>query len=417
MTPHGLSKPALVILLLAALAVAFVSLRSVEKSPADFHQRNDFAHYVIESQRLIAGQNPYRLPITSEYAERGFINRPAIDRATNPPALLALFLPFALLPPVVGFWLWTVAQLGALAYVLRTCVLRLGVGSGGVLFGGLAAAGLAMYPVVAHIEYAQTQLLLLALTVWGCGAYADHGRATALGPFLWGIATSLKLFTWPLGLLALTLGGIRSGLIFFAGFSLLQLPLLLGAGSEAFMDYATLSIPYIQSTVFQFNGSNSLTGAIRYSMEALSAQQPPLELVHRWNALSVVVLLLLGGGCACRWGRQETPTFLEVSRRAGVMLLLSCAFSPTSWNHYLVLAVLPLLVLLALTLNAPRVSGERRELNLLSALIAYLLIGLSQGRVTTAGMSWTVISSWWGLFACGYLLWLLRFVPPRRDTA
>ena len=99
------------------------------------------------------------------------------------------------------------------------------------------------------------------------------------------------------------------------------------------------------------------------------------------------------------------------------MLLLSCAFSPTSWNHYLVLAVLPLLVLLALTLNAPRVSGERRELNLLSALIAYLLIGLSQGRVTTAGMSWTVISSWWGLFACGYLLWLLRFVPPRRDTA
>jgi len=391
--------------------VASVSLRSVEKSPAVFHQRNDFAHYSIESHRLLEGQNPYREPIGEEYAAQGFVNRPAVDRATNPPALLTVFLPFALLPPVVGFWLWTAVQLGAFAYVLWTCVRRFGIEHRRTFLGVLAAAALSMAPMVAHLEYAQTQLLMLALIVFGGGAYADRGRSSVLGPLLWGVATSFKVFTWPLGLLALAYGGLRSAILFAVGIILFQLPVLLGSGNEAFIDYAALSIPYIQSTVFQFNGSNSLTGAIRYTIEALSGNQPTLALVLRWNTFSVVALLLCSGVCAYRWSRDGEITFLESCRRIGVVLLLSCALSPTSWNHYLVLAVLPLLVLLALTLHTPPASSKRPELNLLSALIAYLLIGLSQGRVTTAGMSWTLISSWWGLFACGYLLWLLRAVP------
>ena len=409
MIQRTLSNQALVLLLLAAIAVAFVSIRSVEKSPAEFHERNDFAHYAISSLRLLRGENPYREPISAEYAERGFVNRPIIDRATNPPALLVLVLPFALLPPLVGFWCWTGCQLSALVAGVRGLVSLLGVRLQRREWGALFCAIGVMYPVVAHIEYAQTQLLMLGLVVWGCVEWKRRGDRSLGWPFLWGIATSLKLFTWPLCFLVLARGGARAGGMFALGCVAFSLPVLLAGGPGVITDYVQYAIPYIQATVLAFNGSNSLTGAIRYSIEAVSGVQLTLSSLNTLNQLSSGLLGVWVAACSWCWSRCSTNSTYEFLRQVAVVLLMSCALSPTSWNHYLVLAIFPLLVLLQ-RVCTPRGEAElkRRELNLLSALIAYLLIALSQGRVSTVGVEWTFITSWWGLGACGYLGWLLR---------
>ena len=99
------------ILLGLAIATLIVSLRSIEVPLSKVHQLNDFAHYYITSTLIRQGKNPYNAPISGLYEGFDLINDVQIERATNPPALALLFVPFTFLSPLLGFWLWTALQL------------------------------------------------------------------------------------------------------------------------------------------------------------------------------------------------------------------------------------------------------------------------------------------------------------------
>jgi len=66
----------------------------------------DFSHYYVSSRLLLDGQSPYAAPMAPLYEEYGFVFYKEIPTATNPPLLLWLFAPFALLPPPAAFGAW-----------------------------------------------------------------------------------------------------------------------------------------------------------------------------------------------------------------------------------------------------------------------------------------------------------------------
>src|SRR5450432_2484004 len=106
--------------LLQALALGLalfgvVRIARVLPSRAD---GNDFAHYYISSRLLLAGRDLYSTPLAPEYQRWGFRYTHAIPTATNPPLLVAIFAPFALLPPIMAFWGWVMLEVFSLGCVL-----------------------------------------------------------------------------------------------------------------------------------------------------------------------------------------------------------------------------------------------------------------------------------------------------------
>src|ERR1017187_8709485 len=79
---------------------------------------NDFAHYYITSRLLLTGGDLYSTPLEPEYQRWGFRYTHAIPTATNPPLLVAIFSPFALLPPAMAFWGWVILEILNLGWIL-----------------------------------------------------------------------------------------------------------------------------------------------------------------------------------------------------------------------------------------------------------------------------------------------------------
>ena len=119
------------------------------------------------------------------------------------------------------------------------------------------------------------------------------------------------------------------------------------------------------------------------------------------------MLLLAIVGFELYLGRQVTRTQRSPSSDPLVIsvataILASCLFSPTTWAHYLVLAIFSLLVLIV-----PAYKNPRGILNPLTWFICYTLVALTQGRLRSGGLAWQYVSAWWGSFACLYMIGLL----------
>ncbi len=158
---------------------------------------NDFAHYYLGSRLVLEGRDPYTTPLASLYAEHGFVYEPAVPVATNPPALLWLFAPWALLPVAAAFWAWAAAQALALAGVLWLArrLLAGQLTARGWYFVAVATVGSAA--VDYHFDFAQVQLSVAALLLGALLAQQSgrHGMACLLVA----LAGLLKLY--PLALL------------------------------------------------------------------------------------------------------------------------------------------------------------------------------------------------------------------------
>jgi hypothetical protein len=79
---------------------------------------NDFAHYYISSRLLLTGADVYSTPLQPEYERWGFRYTHPIPSATNPPLLVAIFVPFAMLPPRAAFWAWAFFEVVCLGSML-----------------------------------------------------------------------------------------------------------------------------------------------------------------------------------------------------------------------------------------------------------------------------------------------------------
>src|SRR5512136_1761535 len=86
---------------------------------------------------------------------------------TNPPGLLWLFAPFALLPPRVAFWVWVAVETASLAAILWLTRRLLSGRLTTRAWWFVMAATLSSSSIYWHFLYSQVQLPLVALVLAG----------------------------------------------------------------------------------------------------------------------------------------------------------------------------------------------------------------------------------------------------------
>lgn len=142
----------------------------------------DFAHYYLSAKLLLDGANPYTTSLKEYCWQFGFPYYTSLPHATNPPPLIWLFVPLALLPPAAAFWIWVAMQavsLGVMLYLLKR-LLRPHLTTQGWLW--MSAAIIASEPVLLHFLVSHVELLLgaLLLIAYTCRRNERHLLASLL---------------------------------------------------------------------------------------------------------------------------------------------------------------------------------------------------------------------------------------------
>ncbi|QEG20349.1 glycosyltransferase family 87 protein [Mariniblastus fucicola] len=145
------------------------------------HDQQDFAHYYVSSKLWLEGKDVYGVELTPLYEQLGWNDlKEPVFGATNPPPLLVLFAPFAVLNPQVAHVAWMLAQI--LAFVFATwlawkCV-RDEAEAGGFLF--VLAIFLFLPFLKSHFYYSQVQLILMAMVLFAYQLLPESGTGQSL---------------------------------------------------------------------------------------------------------------------------------------------------------------------------------------------------------------------------------------------
>ncbi|MCO6430986.1 MAG: DUF2029 domain-containing protein [Deltaproteobacteria bacterium] len=297
------------------------------------YNQNDFAHYYVAARSVLVGADPYLVNLDSEYEKYRFSNDPKLKRPTNPPALVLLTVPLALLPPYQAFVLWSTVQLlSLLAAVFITTRIVLGRWEFSPAFMLLLLA-LPLNPVLSHLYYGQTQMLMLFL--FTCGLYfVKDGRAA--GAALWGFATALKLFTFPAIVAAYKSSGKEGAFAFIAGFLAPYLLSFVLLGFSVNINFVSVALPDIAESAARTTGNKGLGYALWGTPQVWRGgiYYDSYSLISTVSAC-VVLLIYLAMAVRMRSGPG--------SAAAHITLALCCSLlaAPTSWIHYYVLLLLP----------------------------------------------------------------------------
>lgn len=381
------------VLMLTIIAASIVSFRSVENPISQWSKHNDYAHYYISSLLFKSKVDPYS-QIDDLYNQLGLINQPRIDQGTNPPALVLFNLPLTFLPAQTSFWIWTSLSLVSLFGCLYFFLSKLNLDFIDHILLNLLV--LVSFPVVAHLERGQAQLIILGLIILG---FKLAQKSPLLSSFLWGMTSSLKIFTFALIYPSYKKAGVKGFFSFLFGFALPFFIFFIFSDFQTLSDFFSNALPYVQLSTLQFNGANSLSLAIVNTVDQFSIFEPK----NFWmvNSLSLLIMIL----AIYIYDNYFWQKF-DLMHCIATILVLSCLLSPTTWNHYLVLN-LPALGLLF------RAALEKR-IHLINVLIAFILYSFSQGRLTNVSLEWQLISFWWGPIAMLYLLACLKLVTDKR---
>jgi hypothetical protein len=154
-----------------AAAIALMCVGRIAAVLPSRATQNDFAHYYVTSRMMWNGENPYPVPLAPRYAQYGLVFQEEVPVATNPPVLLWMFAPLALLPARVAFAAWLAVQVASLCVILWLTRRLLGERLTPRGFRFVCAATVASAAVYWHFYYSQMQLLLAALVL---AAYTRH---------------------------------------------------------------------------------------------------------------------------------------------------------------------------------------------------------------------------------------------------
>lgn len=361
---------------------------------------NDFAHFYLTGKLISSGLNPYSVNLAPLYIEQGFTPSFPIPSAGAPPALGLLWALFSPLPPLWAFIAWTVFQVGALLLGAVILMRSLGLRQSGdylaaVLFGTLAPLGMFM-----HIRYGQTQALMFLMLVGGLVLMQRDGRwAWRGGVVLWGMATSLKLFTLPLVFVALRYKG-REGLVWFlAGLATLPALFVGWCGTDGLYTFVAHTLPYLRDLSMAFTANIRLSGALVHSQQIVLGEAFLSE--RTVQAFSFIVFLPL---LVLEWREKR-----DLVASTMTIATASCLLSPTSWPHYLPLLTGSFIYLLACGLRA-----RRPEMALWSVLALFLCLGATVGYVPQGDVMMRLVSAWWGTLVMIAMIATIFFARRRR---
>ena len=170
---------------------------------------NDFAHYYLSSHLLLEGKNPYTTPLEPLYRQYGFKFHPKVPTGTNPPPLLWLFAPFALLPPRIAFAGWAMGEGVSLMVILRLTHDQLRERLSARAWWLICAGVVSSRPVFWHFCFSQVQLLVGAAILLGLTAalkllsLASPSKILALADPVFGVPYRWTILCGGLGELAI----------------------------------------------------------------------------------------------------------------------------------------------------------------------------------------------------------------------
>ena len=383
---------------LLVLMVAFLSwlAASMYGPPWEWYARQDLSHYYASARILIQGKSPYAEPLDAAYKHYNLRNSPPIDYATNPPALVALFVPFSLFSPAEAFVLWSLFQFISLIIALFLMVRQVSLEPRVRIMLWLSLVSLSAFPVANHFEFCQVQLLVLLLITVGLVLIDESPGWKAPGYFLWGLTIALKFFTWPLLLLGFSRGGRRGVCWILAGFIVPTMSVAL-IEPTMLLDFVWHGLPLAMNFVVRFFlGSATLLGAILHGLYVLT--NGTVRLSVKLILMSQIAINLVGAGLF--WCLLKRFSSLPLSYLVALTVMVSCLIAPTGWPHYLTLLLLPLVILY-------REFMFRRE-DRVRWWIAYLLYALPMGRLSYIFPGQAI---WWSWYIVGqfYLLGCLLY--------
>jgi hypothetical protein len=295
--------------------VALISLVHIALTlPARAHTL-DFSHYYVSGRLVLEGKSPYTTSLSPLYARYGFSNSEHIHTEGNPPPLLLLLTPLALLEPRCAFGVWVALEIACLAGLLALTGRDLS--ARGRLF--LCAATLSAVPVYWHFGYSQVQLLVGVLLLV---AYRRlrAGQSTAATVAIT-VAGLLKIY--PVVLLPWFVwrsnARLKNSLIAIAVVAA-TLPVMGGLWSDFFHS----ATPMLADMVTRIQN---------FSIPALVARILPGQL---WIGTLLGAVVIAAAYLACREGDLELEfCLLTVAMLAGLGI---------TWGHYLVLLIFPVTV-------------------------------------------------------------------------
>ena len=259
----------------------------------------------------------------------------------HPPVAVMTGLPFGSLGYFQSLRVWNIVSLACVVVALLLLVGRQGFRlnhAEQMLVGGIVASSSVLATQALHGQL-NGVLLLLFVAGW---LTSRHERTILAGVCI-GTATALKLFP---GLLVLFFIARRQWKGAIAAFvSCLLLNMLAGGilGVDAIRDYLLVVMP--QANRFSDTWPNaSLLGFLSRLLDGSFGQSTPL--MHWPQVARAIWLATSIFGVARTWrvtARERSPQNhdLNFSAWIGLMLLVS----PITWDHYFLLAVLPLVAL------------------------------------------------------------------------
>lgn len=326
--------------ILCAVIAGYFALRNavfLVSASKFIYKLPDFNHYYAGGHFFLLGQDPYIQNFSAWGG--GFIWHPGINSATNPPLLVIMLAPLAMLPPYASWLVWEflvlASAVGAFLILLR------------IIGGGISPAVritlwlmyLGSMPVLSCLLFSQVQSLVLLLVVSGWYCFRNnHSYRAAL---FWGIATSLKFYTWPLLLLLFVVGRWRAGLI---GVVLVfsSLCYVMGSTVNLGASFMKSALPTLAGWAVASTENVSIATDAAFLLFGGQYSSSSLLLAALSGGLGICIVLV--SGRACKDGAL-------LGTDAAVCLVATCSFlqGPVAWTSYLIVLSLPMVLVAALT--------------------------------------------------------------------
>jgi hypothetical protein len=266
-----------------------------------------------------------------------------IDIAYNahPPPSVFLALPFASLDYPDATLIWNILSLAA--FCLSFCIvahhlsLSLGI-KASVPFITLC---LIFDPFRSQCSQGQLGFVILLLLI-GSWSATKRGRPLGAG-FLLGIAIAVKLFPAFLLLYYFIERRWKTLIAGVLSFILVSLLTLLSLGFETYRTYFDVVLPTVEK--FRSHWINQSLPGLWIKLFDPETDKEHIEALFRSPILATVLALLssLLVIAVLVWAIRKARTEPEKDHAFGLSILAMLLVSPITWNHYLVLLLLPLM--------------------------------------------------------------------------
>ncbi len=332
-----------------ALGLALFGVLHIVRDLPARASRNDFAHYYISSRLLLTGADLYSTPLQPEYERWGFRYTHPIPTATNPPLLVAIFAPFALLPPIMAFWGWVMLEVFSLGCVLVLAWRLLADRLSPPMRCLVCAAMICSAPVYWHFFFSQCQLLIAALILLAYW-YLRNGRpvsaCVAMTTTVWlklFPAVLIPWFLWRSSREWKTRWKCAGAVLAWSA------ALVLASGVGNWQQFWTRGMKVVDDWItWQRHFNYTLPAFVKNAAWSLQGFDPQWNELHAWANVGAIIglaLIALVYGICWKNGRDRTGADLE--SEFCLMSIVMLGGISEAWGHYFVLLIFPAAVAVA----------------------------------------------------------------------